>query len=456
MNDFFESPSDFDEQIIKQTKAKEEYDKQILSSKKTYVNETALSKTTDQRFDFEKEKKLCIDSLNELKSLSVEEFTFRKKWEEINESEDYSIFQNAGLYKNSIWSPSDINDKTITFREIENLNPKIIVVENDLDDKTWNALRLFCHTAEYNQAPGRFIRFLLIDQTSGKYLGFASIASEVISIFCRDEWLGWTREDKLDHKMLNHSAIGTTIAATQPFGSIFLGGKLMAAMLTTKTVRDKWESDYNSKLVGMTTTSLYGPFSMYNSHKWWKPVGKSKGKIPLKPAESSYETWHKYIKQHSAKEYWEKMTQKKGVSGPVTGAKMRVLAMIFDELEIKQSDYCHGYERGVYFSQFYENTREFLCRKITEDQLVMKDYIKGDIQSVLDWWKPKAISRYLKLKQENRLSKEKLFYDDLKGKSWKDAKDKYLNKVGKLGVPQTTKDYSENEGFKDIDHPSLI
>jgi hypothetical protein len=93
--------------------------------------------------------------------------------------------------------------------------------------------------------------------------------------------------------------------------------------------------------------------------------------IPIKPYEKGYYDWHQWLKQ--SKEFRDKyitaMTQKENVSGPVTGAKMRVLSMIFQACQIKQSDYCHGFTRGVYYSCFYENTKEFLQRKITEAEL---------------------------------------------------------------------------------------
>jgi hypothetical protein len=106
--------------------------------------------------------------------------------------------------------------------------------------------------------------------------------------------------------------------------------------------------------------------------------------------------------------------------------------MIFDAISIRQSDYEHGFERGVYYSCFYENTKEFLQRKITDEKLVMKPLWAGDVKSVLDWWKPKAIERYKKLKAENRLSNEKLFYADLRTmRNFDEAKEKYMSNVGK-------------------------
>lgn len=362
--------------------------KKVNESGKRYANNDAYKKITGEDiFNFEENKKKLIADLDWLTKISVEEFTFRKKWEEMQLLTDY-ITDFDGQAKAQIWAPTDLENEELTIKEIAELQPKVVVVEGDYLERLWTTLRYYCSSAEYNQAPGRFIKFLMMDEKSGRVLGVSSIASDVICISDRDKYLGWTPEDKLKQKMLKHSAIGTTIVPTQPFGSNFLGGKLIAALITSKKVRDEWEfpragESNPAKLVGMTTTSLYGGFSMYNSLKWWKPVGMSKGKIPIKPYEKGYHDWHQWLKQFRKDDYEKAMTQKDNVSGPVTGAKMRVLSMIFQACKIKQSEYCHGFTRGVYYSCFYENTKEFLQRKITEAELVMKPLFKEDRKSVV-------------------------------------------------------------------------
>ncbi len=420
----------------------EEVKKQAEAPKSTprrqiYANDSVLESWTDQKFDFEAEKKLIIADLEKLTHMSVEEFTFYKKFEEIKVISDY-IKSYETIAKATIWEPTDINNEELTIKQINELQPRMVLTDGETAERLWTTLRIYCSSAEYNQAPGRFLKFFMVDDVSGKVLGICSIASDVISISDRDKYIGWTSEDKLVNKMLKYSAIGTTIVPTQPFGTNFLGGKLTAVMVTSKVVRDAWEQqDYGEavacKLVGMTTTSLYGRPSMYDGLKWWKGVGLSKGKIPIKSSEDTYKNWHEWLKQHRKKEYDEAMTQKKGVKGPVTGAKMRVLALIFNTIGIKQSDYVHGFERGVYYSCFYENTKEFLCRKITEDKLVMKPLFKDDTKAILDWWKPKAIERYKKLKADGRLNPEKLFYSKISDPdtNYETAKKLYFSGVGR-------------------------
>jgi Domain of unknown function (DUF4338) len=430
-NSFFEV-----ETVAEDIKIKaEETLRGTTSSTKNYASDDVLMAISDVAFDKVKEIKNVVDNLTKLKNMSVEEFTFWKKWEEIRSlSREIIAFDNQA--KARIWEPIDLTNEELTVKQIEELQPKMQLVRSPADEKLWTTLRYFCSTAEYNQAPGRFLKFLLVDDVTGKVLGLTSIASDVITISDRDKYIGWSSEDKLDNRMLKYSAIGTTIVPTQPFGSNFLGGKLTAAMVVSGAIRDAWEKqDYGEanscKMVGMTTTSLYGRPSMYDGMKWWDGVGLSKGKIPIQPEVETYNLWHGWLKQHRSKEYNEAMTQKKGISGPVTGAKMRVLNMIFRECAIKQSHFVHGFERGVYYSCFYENTKDFLRRKISEKDLVIKPLFKNDVKAIVDWWKPAAIKRYKKLKVENRLNSEKLFYNELRSMTYEEAKIKYFKNVGK-------------------------
>lgn len=382
-------------------------------------------------FDFESEKRKFINNLDFLKSMSAEEQTFYKKWVEVQQLTNY--INKSGVSKAKIWTPTDINNQELTIKEIEQIKPTVVHVVDDPIDTDWVMLRTFCHTMEYAQTPGRFIKLLISDgnESNPRYLGVVSISSDVITITDRDNYIGWTPENKLEHKKLVHSAIGSCIMSTQPFGYNFLGGKLVAALVTSNATRKIWKDLYGQTLVGITTTSLYGSYSMYNSLKWWHKCGSSTGKMTIKPDDSVYNTWHQWIKEHKSEEYKKAMTQKEGVSGPVTGAKNRVLSMIFQSLNIKASEYTHGYERGVYYSCFYENTKEFLQNKIQEDQLKMKDLFKRDTDAIMEWWRPKAIERYKKLKSEGNLKSDILYYNKMIGMSYEEAKSNFFSEVGR-------------------------
>jgi hypothetical protein len=61
----------------------------------------------------------------------------------------------------------------------------------------------------------------------------------------------------------------------------------------------------------------------------------------------------------------------------------------------------------------------------------MKDLFKKDVTGILDWWRPKAIERYKKLKNEGNLKPEIHYYNKMIGMSYEEAKNAYFNEVGR-------------------------
>ena len=196
------------------------------------------------------------DNMELLKSQDVYEHTLYKKWVEV---QDFRRFINRSeVVKAKIWTPTDFQDLLGTVKEIEALQPVIRYIdpeeERSLLDQ-WFMLRVFVSSMKFDQNPGRVLKFLITDDVTGQYLGLASISSDVIAMTARDKWIGWTTENKLDGGKLKCSAIGTCIVPTQPAGYNLLGGKLIAALLTTREVRDAWERVTGHPLVGLTTTN---------------------------------------------------------------------------------------------------------------------------------------------------------------------------------------------------------
>ena len=385
----------------------------------------------EPQFDYDVERNKFIDNMNMLRDMSVQESVLYKKWYEVNQQKFIDLLPKSRAVKAQIWKPTDINNKEQTIKEIENLKPSIRLAESDADKSTWGMLRVFCHTMSFDANPGRNLKFLVYDEVTGKYLGATSLGSDVMVIKGRDDFIGWTAEDRIKGKMLRNTTIGSCIMSTQPFGYNFLGGKLVASILTTKYVRDIWKEKYDDTLVGFTTTSLYGSNSMYNGIPYWHRCGKSAGKIAIKPDNTVYTKWHQWLKDNRGDEYLEKTKQKEGVSGPKTGVKQIIINMMFNELGIKASQYQHGFQRGIYFAPIYKNTKEFLQRKIDDSELVLKPKFEKDIDGIMDWWKPKAIKRYKNLLKQERLNDEILYYNQMCGLTWEQAKTKYLGDVGR-------------------------
>ena len=373
-------------------------------------------------FDFELNKQKFIDNLDYLKSMSVEESTLYKKWQEFNKDINKSQQQatQIDIIKNKLWKPTDIYNKDLTIQEIQNLEPIIEYTENASE---WVLVRKLIHTMDWNANPGRNQKYYVKDRTTDKILGLVSLGSDVTSIKVRDDFLGWKKDDKFENHKLNNTAIASTIVCVQPLGFNMLGGKLIASMTTSSNVREQWKKDYDDLLVGITTTSLYGIHSQYNGIPLWKTLGESNGRILIKPDDDVYLVWNQWLKDNHPEEHLKAISN--------TGPKQNVIGCIFKHLEIKPKEYQHGFRRGVYFAIIYENGKEFLRSEIEEKNLVMKPKYQQDTDYINNWWKPKAIKRYTKLLEQNRIKPESLFYSNIIGMTWEDAKQEYLKEVGR-------------------------
>ena len=394
-------------------------------------------------FDFDTEKAKLIENMDYLMTMSVEEQTLYKKWVELQEDSmirDKS--QIASLYDTQ-WKPTDINNKELTIKEIEELEPYVEIVDDDAAQSTkWTYLRKMIHTMSWTANPGRNVKIFIKDRKSGKLLGLVSLASDVTAMGVRDNYIGWTKEDKFQKGKLNYTTIASTIVCTQPLGYNFLGGKLTAMMTTVPEVREYWKKKYGQTLIAVGTTSLYGIHSQYNGIPHFKTLGESAGKIAIKPDDKFYDPWHQWLKENRSEWYQTAITNERirnganmgtgeGASGPVSGIKQKILTQIFKECGIRVSDYHHGFKRGVYFAQMYENGNEFLRSEIEESELVMKKKFADGVDYINNWWKRQAIKRYTTLHNENRLKPEDLFYIDGIGMSWEDFKQQRLSEVGR-------------------------
>ena len=393
-------------------------------------------------FVFEEAKEKLIENMNYLMTMSVEEQTLYKKWVELQEDSMIRDKSQIATLYDMQWKPTDINNKELTIKEIEELEPYVEIVEDSAEATKWTYLRKMIHTMSWTANPGRNVKIFVKDKKSGKLLGMVSLASDVTAMAVRDNYIGWTKEDKFQKGKLNYTTIASTIVCTQPLGYNFLGGKLTAMMTTVPEVRNYWKEKYGQTLIAVGTTSLYGIHSQYNGIPHFKTLGESAGKIAIKPDDEFYDPWHQWLKENRAEWYENAITNERirnganmgtgeGASGPVSGIKQKILSQIFKECGIKVSDYHHGFKRGVYFAQMYDNGNEFLRSEIEESELVMKKKFADGVDYINNWWKRQAIKRYTTLHTEGRLKPEDLFYIDGIGMSWEDFKQQRLSEVGR-------------------------
>jgi hypothetical protein len=386
-----------------------------------------------------------IRDLTDVSKMSVEEYTLFQKWCEVQEK--YPSHEVSTLFgmekqliniedemfikgiKDNIWVPKNEYDYL-------NLQPELIYTKESEISEKWNCIRTFISTMKNNSNIGRNLNYLAIDRKTSKYLGVMCISSDFLDLTPRDQYIGWEREKKTQGHMINYTAIGSTIVPLQPLGYNYVGGKLLALLCLSDEVQYQWKKQYGDLLVGVTTTSLYGKkkmggLSQYDNLKHWKKMGYSSGSVSYETTKPTVDMIRSWLKKNHTRKWFEWYMAKKPSGQPYKrDHKNRSYNFTYSKLQIPKELIRSEHARGIYFSPLYNNTNEFLRGEITEDKLVKS--FDTSYEYLTDLWKNKyATKRIRSLKEQNRVSTERLFYDDLTLLSWEETKDKYLSQVGR-------------------------
>lgn len=296
--------------------------------------------------------------------------------------------------KRSIWKPVGRSD----FRRIE---PELIFVRSHFqvqardiwgdpsvryfessDDHQahWQILRKLVSTARDTGGGGmRTMKILVRDKISRQYLGVICISSDFLDLPPRDKVIGWNTKDfqrpqgRLFGK-LNNLAQGQAIVPTQPFGNAYNGVKLLALLCLSKEIADEWERYYGDKLVGVTTTALWGTDKDVSSYDglqpYWYPLGKTSGNTKVKFTDKTYEAMKLWLLETDPAEHHKLFTAKNAQGKMLTrDSKNRCTALVMQRLGIPVTQRDSKAERLAYFARLYKNTDAFLKGEITADQL---------------------------------------------------------------------------------------
>ena len=411
-------------------------------------------------------REAVIRDLSYASKMTVEEYTLYQKWCEVHEKyptqevstlfgtenqlidlEQADIISNI---KSNIWSPESVDDYM-------NLQPELVytddsgILENVGIDgsvvssekkrnkklpETWNTIRNFTSTMKNNSNIGRNLNYLVVDRKTDKYLGLICISSDFLDLTPRDKFIGWEREKKTQGHMINYTAIGSTIVPLQPLGFNYVGGKLLALLCLSDEVQYRWKKQYGDVLAGVTTTSLYGKnklggLSQYDNLKHWKKMGYSSGSVSYECTKPTIRLLLNWLMKNHTERYFEWYVATKPSGQPhKRDHRNRSYTFSYGKLGIPKDIIKSEHHRGIYFSPLYSNTCEFLRGEISEDKL--EKSFDTSYEYLVGLWKDKYASKRIKsLINSDRVSDEKLFYDDLIYMSWDETKEKYLSQVGR-------------------------
>ena len=220
-----------------------------------------------------------------------------------------------------------------------------------------------------SQGFGRRLRFLVRDRQNGCLIGLFALGDPVFNLSARDNWIGWTHEDRRDR--LVHVMDAYVVGAVPPYSQM-IGGKLVAALMCSAEVKRTYERKYldrqsvirernhRARLVLLTTTSALGRSSIYNrlaipDGPRFLRIGSTKG----------FGHFHLYgrifnsLRDHLEGKGHPYASGHRFGMGP--NWKLRVARAALEDLGIDGNSILkHGIEREVYAIPLADNWREVL------------------------------------------------------------------------------------------------
>lgn len=219
-----------------------------------------------------------------------------------------------------------------------------------------------------SQGYGRRMRFLVWDDNNAKLLGLIGLADPVFNLAARDQYIGWTADDR--RKRLAHVLDANVLGAVPPYNAL-LGGKLIAALVATKEVRDAFAEKYSGArgvisgevkpavLAMVTTASALGRSSVYNrlrlgDYRLFHPVGYTSGwghfQIPNRLFASMRDylraQGHSYADNHHF--------------GDGPNWRLRAVRECLRMLGLNQDWLHHGIAREIFVCELAKNATSFL------------------------------------------------------------------------------------------------
>lgn len=391
-------------------------------------------------------KAALIADLSDVSSMTVGEYTLYQKWCEFQR--EYPSHEVSTLFgvekhlinfedeayirsiKDNIWRPESVEDYM-------KLEPVLQYAGKNAElSKVWNTIRTFTSTMKNSSNIGRNLNYIVRDNITNKYLGVICISSDYLDLTPRDEFIGWSREKKTQGHMINYTAVGSTLVPLQPLGFNAVGGKLMALLSLSDEVQNRWKELYGDRLVGVTTTSLYGKdklngLSQYDNLKHWKKMGFSAGSISYEVTKKTEKMMLDWLKKEHTRKYFEWYVAKNPSGQPYKrDHRNRSRVYVYSKLAIPKTITSTAHQRGIYFSMLYDNGCEFLRGDIKESEL--KKSFDTSYEALANLWKTKYASKRIRsLQEQGRVTFDTLFYDDLSYVSWEETKERYLTQVGR-------------------------
>ena len=249
------------------------------------------------------------------------------------------------------------------------VRPELVAVDPGTEESELFRLATLLWSVPVSGGFGRRLRFLVRDRQNGKLIGVFALGDPVFNLGARDSWVGWTAADRA--KRLVHTMDAYVVGAVPPYAQL-IGGKLVAALMTSQQVLKAYEKKYlgstsviegvehRARLVLLTTTSALGRSSLYNrlaipEGPEFIRLGATKGFGHFHLSGSLFELMRGYLRQ-TKHAYASGNRFGMGPNWKLRVARAALEAIGFDSAVLLR----HGVEREVYGIPLARNWREIL------------------------------------------------------------------------------------------------
>jgi hypothetical protein len=256
------------------------------------------------------------------------------------------------------------------------IEPELIPIRAGTEEAELFRLATTMWSVPVSGGYGRRLRFLVRDRQNGKLIGVFALGDPVFNLSARDAWVGWSAADRRER--LVHIMDAYVVGAVPPYAQL-IGGKLVAALVTSEEVMKAYEDKYlgrtsvianvqhSAKLVLLTTTSALGRSSLYNrlalpNGPVFTRLGVTKGFGHFHLSGHLFDLMRRFLKQRKHP-YASGNRFGMGPNWKLRVARAALEAVGFPSAEVLK----HGIEREVYGAPVAQNWKEILRG---EEQLV--------------------------------------------------------------------------------------
>jgi hypothetical protein len=216
---------------------------------------------------------------------------------------------------------------------------------------------------------GRRLRFLVWDDYNGKLIGIIAIGDPVFNLAVRDQFIGWTGEDR-GNRLVN--IMDAYVLGALPPYNLLLGGKLVACLVRSLEVYREFQRQYggttgviskerkSARLLAVTTSSSMGRSSVYNRLKlnginYMESIGFSGGWGHFHVPDDLFDEFRTYLRDegHSYADLHS--------YGDGPNWRIRVIRAALSSLGFKGDLLKHGIQREVFISLLADNACKILC-----------------------------------------------------------------------------------------------